>query len=125
MGPAGYRTIHEPPSSLSDEFRVFDPDQPSGWDEADFAAFVASHRWIFAKTMPYNPHEYTLRREAGKDDFDAAVRYIREHGKIELYGGHQYKTLRHSDHKYWTMGEVVEKTILINRKHTGEALLPR
>jgi hypothetical protein len=99
-----------------------EPDAASGWTEDDFARFVSSHRWIFAKTMPDNPHEYTLRRETADSVFDAAVRYIRENGVIEEYWGRQYKVLYAADHKYWTMGEPLASTILINRKllrHAG------
>jgi hypothetical protein len=98
------------------QWTCFESDAPSGWDEPDFRAFVASHRWIFARTMPHNPHEYTLRRHTDSGVFDAAVRYIREHGRMETYAGKPYRTLYLDDHKYWTMGAPLEATILINRK---------
>jgi hypothetical protein len=66
--------------------------------------------------MPHNPHEYTLRRDTRGASFDAAVRYIREHGEIEMYWGKPYKTLYRDGHKYWTMGAPLDVTILINRK---------
>jgi hypothetical protein len=98
------------------QWTCFDPDQPSGWSKDDFTSFVQSHRWIFARTMPHNPHEYTLRRNTDDATFDAAVRYIREHGRMETYWGKPYRTLYFGDHKYWTMGAPLEVTILINRK---------
>lgn len=101
---------------MSDDEFCFDPDQPSGWSDNDFRHFVSSHKWQFARTMPYNPHEYTLRRNALGATFDAAVRYIREHGCIEYYRGEPYKTLYLEDHKYWTMGDPLPETDLINRK---------
>ena len=104
------------------QWTCFEPDQPSGWTEAEFSRFVASHTWIFARTMPQNPHEYTLRRDTDSATFDAAVRFIREHGEREIYWGKPYKTLYLGDHKFWTMGAPLEETILINRKllpHAG------
>lgn len=94
----------------------FDPDKPSGWTRSDFDAFVEGHNWIFARTMPHNPHEYTLRRDTRSATFDAAVRYIREHGELEMYWGKPYRTLYQAGHQYWTMGAPLDVTILINRK---------
>jgi hypothetical protein len=104
----------------SEEYTCFDPDQSSGWSEADFANFVTCHNWQFARTMPANPHEYTLRRSDPNAAFDDAVRYIREHGSIEEYAGKPYKSLCFGDYKYWTMGESLQQTSLINRKRRFE-----
>jgi hypothetical protein len=108
-----------PPSSQFDleaEATCFEPDQPSGWSENDFGAFVDRHPWRFASTMPENPHEYTLRKNASGSIFEAAVRYIREHGTLEMFRGRPYKTLYFRDHKFWTMGYPLQETELINRK---------
>ncbi len=94
----------------------FDPDQPTRWNDVDFAEFVTQPAWRFARPMPENPHEYTLRRDTSDETFDSAVRFIRQHGVVELYKGRPYKTLYFRDHKYWTMGEPLEETTLINRK---------
>jgi hypothetical protein len=108
-------------SSETEDGTCFDADQPRGWIPEQFAEFVSDHVWHFARTMPQNPHEYTLRRNASKKDFDAAVRYIREHGVLEQYRGFPYKTLYFEEHKYWTMGFPLHETILINRKpHTAD-----
>ena len=84
---------------------------------------LAAQQWIFAKTMPENPHEYTLRREWASDaDFVRAVLFIREHGYQNLFEGRWYTQLDVGEHTYWTMGAPVEETILINRKlvtHSG------
>ena len=82
---------------------------------------LAGVRWIFAKTMPENPHEYTLRREWASDaDFVRAVLFIREHGYQNLFEGRWYTQLDIGEHTYWTMGAPVEETILINRKKENE-----
>lgn len=94
----------------------FAPDHPSTWGISDFGEFVNSHRWVFARTMPQNPHEYTLRRNSSGAAFDEAVRYTRQHGSIEYYHGGAYRMLAADEHKYWTMGSPLGYTILINRK---------
>lgn len=94
----------------------FEPDRPSRWQLADFLAFADSHRWVFARTMPQNPHEYTLRRNTSGVTFDEAVRFTRQHGGIEYFKGGAYRMLVAGDHKYWTMGSPLGHTILINRK---------
>jgi SAM-dependent methyltransferase len=90
---------------------------------SDWSAFEAAGRlllvqdWIFAKTMPKNPHEYTLRRKWQEDnDFITVARYIREHGYRAYYWGKPYMQLDVNEHFYWTMGAPISETILINRK---------
>jgi len=83
-------------------------------DDIAFRNFVASRYWKFAKTMPQNPHEYTLRKE--KDvEFENAVIYIRENGKPRTFKGRRYICLDCGVHQYWTMGNPLPETILINR----------
>src|SRR5262245_32992710 len=94
----------------------FEADQPSGWTEAEFRRFTTNSEWTFAKTMPQNPHEYTLRRNSDSGMFDSAVRFIREQGRLEIYQGKPYKTLYLDKHQFWTMGAPLKDTILINRK---------
>ncbi len=77
---------------------------------------ISEHRWIFAKTMPENPHEYTLRNTWKDDqDFVDLVKLIREEGIKEKYKKSYYTVLYINDHKYWTMGAPLDVTILINR----------
>ena len=74
-------------------------------------------RWVYAKTMPRNPHEYTLRREWRNDPlFDEIVIHIREHGYVQYFAGRPYTLLDVGECFYWTMGGPVHETILINRK---------
>ena len=81
----------------------------------DPAAFIAEAPWRFAKTMPQNPHEYTVRGQTPIEDFEAFVRYIRQHGYKAKYGRTAYVYLNVDRWKYWTMGARVESTIIINR----------
>lgn len=74
-------------------------------------------RWTFAKTMADMPHEYVVRgKTAPPDDwFDWFVLLIREHGFKRTFGRRHYLYLRVGDHRYWTMGAPLAKTIIINR----------
>jgi hypothetical protein len=79
-------------------------------------AALLLRRWIFAKTMPQNPHEYTLRKAWDADvPFEAVVQYIRDHGYDMKFGGRNYRCLDVGKHRYWTMGAALAQTTLINR----------
>lgn len=87
------------------------------------SAFLAAQNWVFAKTMPHNPHEYTVRKNwASDDDFVFVVQYIRQHGYTGQFEGRTYTYLDVNGHFYWTMGAPINKpdgsplTIIINRK---------
>lgn len=92
------------------------------WTEAEQAEFeevrrlLLEHRWIFAKTMPENPHEYTLRKTWDDADFLRVVTFIRRCGYRQKFGKSWYTQLDVDDHFYWTMGAPLPMTILINRK---------
>lgn len=73
--------------------------------------------WIYAKTMPENPHHYTLRKKwQNDDDFVWSVNTLRKLGYKAYYGGRPYIQIDVNEHFYWTMGAPVLRTILINRK---------
>mgnify|MGYP003147556185 CR=1 FL=1 len=74
--------------------------------------------WKFAKTMAsYNPHNYTLKHKWDNPIlFESVVNYIQEFGVSELFKYKHYTQLYLGEFKYWTMGEPVKQTILINRK---------
>jgi hypothetical protein len=80
---------------------------------------IAAHQWIFAKTMPWVPHEY-IRRSDCKDAkvFEWFVQYIRDVGRLERYGKSIRSYLHLDNYKYWTMGAPVMETIIINRQAT-------
>ena len=95
-----------------------------GFSHDDFVAFIRSVPWRFAKTMPYLPHEYTLRRQSKElgleSHFESAARFIRENGYRQRYGSKAYTYYDVPDEEgttwqYWTMGAPYERTILINR----------
>lgn len=86
-------------------------------------AYIANVRWQFATTMPKWPHEYTVRRwrEDLAEDFVAFVELIRREGEIKPWPRDAAKPRYHHTYleidgwDYWTMGEPVAESTLINR----------
>ncbi|AZA51554.1 hypothetical protein [Chryseobacterium sp. G0201] len=75
-------------------------------------------KFIFAKTIPDNPHHYTLRKDFGNDEkFLSIVRHIRFFGKLEEFGGMIFRCFYWKNHKYHThpVDILDTDTDLINR----------
>jgi hypothetical protein len=77
--------------------------------------------WIYALTMPDNPHEYCLRKNwSAETSFDDVVLFIRQNGYEAVFGQRAYTYFHFDGYQYWTMGFPVCDTTLINRaKLTG------
>ena len=78
--------------------------------------FVRTAPWTFAKTYAATwPHEYLVRDRVDESLFIALVTHIRTYG----YEGQFYRlTLTYfdeGDHVYWTMGEPIDETEIVNR----------
>jgi hypothetical protein len=78
--------------------------------------FVSSAKWTFAKTYAATwPHEYIVRGRVDEGLFVRLVHHIREHG----YEGKFYRmSITYFDEDgitYWTMGEPIEDTTIVNR----------
>jgi hypothetical protein len=74
--------------------------------------------------MKYLPHEYTVRewhQAAGSEDaFVAMVERIRAYGYRERFGSRRILTyLRVDGWRYWTQGNPVDATTVINRCLVG------
>lgn len=77
--------------------------------------FVATSKWTFAKTMPEWPHEYLVRDRVDRVLLEALARHIRQHGMEQRF---YQRILNYFDEDgllYWTMGEPIEETTIINR----------
>lgn len=77
--------------------------------------FIATSKWTFAKTMPEWPHEYIVRERVDENLFLQLVRHIRAHGYKGKFYQESYTYFDHGGMAYWTMGEPLEETIIINR----------
>ena len=83
-------------------------------------ALLKKQHYKFAKTMPQNPHAYTLRKNWEDGElFEAVVQFIRDNGQKEFWGWGRarrpYMYYYFDGYKYWTMGAPLHETILINR----------
>lgn len=100
-------------------------------EQARISALFKRARWVFAKTMPKNPHEYTLRREWHDADFVWAVNLMRRAGYCEGFWSLTYIQCNVNGYKHWTMGRAINYpdgspwTILINRKSLIEKPKPQ
>ena len=83
--------------------------------------FIENSTWVFAKTMPDSPHQYTLRDPESKapamspESFVWFAQHIRGEGYKAKFGKTTYTYLEVGPYRYWTMGWPVEQTTLINR----------
>lgn len=85
---------------------------------SEVAAALEVQRYIYAKTMPYCPHWYCLRKNwVGNTDFEAVVQFIRDYGYEEKFYSKTMVRLDVNGMKYWSMGAPLGETILINRAH--------
>lgn len=79
-------------------------------------AFIYTNTWTFAKSMPKTPHEYIVRNQTKNDVmFDRFVMGIRENGYQETHSGRTYTYFNIDGYKYWSMGNPVNETTIINR----------
>ncbi|MCY4158084.1 MAG: class I SAM-dependent methyltransferase [Bacteroidetes bacterium] len=82
----------------------------------DAVQLLEAKPFRFAKTMPAQAHWYTLRREwENSHEFSEVAQIVRDYGEDEVYYYRKYICFGANGQKYWTMGEEIEKTTLINR----------
>lgn len=85
-------------------------------EELDFCrTYVRENRWQTAKSGP--PHQYNIRTwaETDRSKFDRFVRIIRKCGIPEKFYRHTRIYLHLDGQKYWTMGDLLTNTVVINR----------
>lgn len=104
-----------------------------------FRQYIANHSWRNAKTYAqFSPHEYLINfpcwklKADGKcqnnceqcrkerAEFEHWVMFIREYGEKVVYGKNNYICLRVDDKHYWTGGDVLETTWVLNRAVTND-----
>jgi hypothetical protein len=86
----------------------------------EITAFIEGHDWRFARSMPEAPHSYVVKKNCrDPDEFERFVMHIRRHGYRQRFGGAWYTYFDWPVdgvlHQFWTMGEPLERTIIINR----------
>ena len=84
--------------------------------EKELKIALESATYKFAKTMPKWPHWYTLRNTWPSDTlFDDAVAAIRLYGKPKKWFHRVFIYYYSGNYMYWTMGNEICKTKLINK----------
>jgi integrase len=86
----------------------------------EIGSFIESNAWRFAKTMAHMPHSYVVKEKCRDPrEFERFVMHIRRHGYRQRFGRAYYTYLDHPVdgvvHQFWTMGEPLDQTIIINR----------
>lgn len=79
-------------------------------------SLLKSATYKVASTMPDIPHSYTLKHLwSNIKDFNLVVQYIRDYGVEESFGRKKFMYYYLDGYKYWTMGNTLEITKLINK----------
>jgi hypothetical protein len=77
--------------------------------------FIDTRKWQRGKADP--SHEYTVKAWVlgGEQDFERAVTIIRSLGEPGKFWSRTFIYLRIGGMKYWTMGEEISQTTVVNR----------
>ena len=90
----------------------------------EIRAFVNRYHWTFSKTYAkFAPHEYYVKQnldEEGQELFVKFVLYIREVGFPCKFGKETHIYFELDGKYYWTMGDPIEETIILNRCNVSE-----
>lgn len=96
-------------------------------NKREFIEWVENHKWTFAKSMPGIPHYYVCKHKLSSADdrqkFEDAVKFIRRAGFKEKFRGREYTYFKHGSYKYWTMGNPIDQTIILNRAQDYQSRL--
>ena len=80
---------------------------------------MTNQPWLFAKTYADDsPHEYIVRTwdSVSESMFVSFATFIRDYGYEETYQGRRYTCLDVGNQKYWTMGNPMDQTTILNRR---------
>ena len=80
-----------------------------------FADMMASLPFKFAKTMPENPHEYTVRSPETEEAYVALFNMCHAEGRQVKFGKYWYKYFLYGDYDYWPMTTFLPISRIINR----------
>lgn len=87
-------------------------------DQEKIENYIRSVKWQNAKSYEKTaPHEYTIRwwRKDLEQDFIDFVLFIRANGVKERFYSKTFIYYYLGDYKYWTMGDPLETTWVLNR----------
>jgi len=85
-------------------------------NDDEIRLFIRNAKWIFAKTYADKfPHEYCLRKNMDEKAFERFVKHIRIFGYVKYFFRKPMVYFDFDGYKYWTMGDTLKNTILVNR----------
>ena len=98
------------------------------WTHQGVGELLEQQRYKFAKTMPWNPHFYTLKA-TWQDPavYKAVIAWILENGELRRWGkqGTVRRYFDHGEWRYWPMTTDPNESILLNRaKIEGDKSVP-
>lgn len=88
------------------------------YNESYARQLIARCHWTWAKTYISIPHEYIVRDRCGLSnaEFEYLVQAQREYGIPEQWHKYNFPYLYVDGYKYWTMGDAIKDTVIINRQ---------
>ena len=88
------------------------------YDEQYIRSLISRVQWTWAKTYQSIPHEYIVRNSCGleNEEFNYLVSAQREYGIPEQWHKYNFPYLYIDGYKYWTMGDAIQDTVIINRQ---------
>ena len=88
-------------------------------NDEQMRTFINQFEWIFAKTFArICPHEYIVKTKMDRtfwDTFENVVEHIRTAGFEAKYDARTGMYYILDDYYYWTMGEPISETTILNR----------
>jgi hypothetical protein len=97
---------------------IEDADQLEPMTAEEFAAFVESGRWTFAKSMPGIPHEYVVADHYEDKTLPVrAAHFIWDEGRRGQWpargrGKYVNQYLEHEGHSYWVIWPIINRAEL-------------
>jgi len=89
-------------------------------NDKEIQNFIDQRKWIYAKTMTWCPHYYTLRIGEKDDVFREFVIHILENGYEKKWYNYLHTYFDVGEWYYWTMDDTIDDTDLINRAKLSE-----
>lgn len=88
--------------------------------DAEIHNFIDQREWTYAKTMPWCPHFYTVRKGTKDDLFREFVIHILENGYKRRWYKYFHTYFDVGEWYYWTMDEPIDDRNIINRAKLSE-----
>ena len=87
----------------------------------ELRALIERLVFVFAKTMPENPHEYVVRASENEVDYARLYNAVKDHGRSEKWGRRRYLYLYPGDGwRYWYMGGLYQSRIINRARAAGD-----